>query len=377
VSAKPTIKIIYSINEIGQTQWRPIEDPTSPFADFEYLSSLEESKSVGGRSGWAPIYVTHWTQDTLTGAIILFAKTNSYGEYIFDWSWANAAIRAQIPYYPKLLSAIPFTPVSCKKFLTHPEFNEAEISTSLLQTSIDLRASNNLASLNFLFTSSKENALLEKNNFLIRESFQYHWKNQGFENFEHFLKSFKTKKAKQVRKERAPMQALEITQLTGDQIKEQDGINFYQYYLSTIEDKGSMAYLTEDFFRLIFTRMRDRILLIKAGDYAQALFFFKGDKLFGRYWGATKQVEFLHFELCYYQGIDFAIKNKLKVFEAGAQGEHKIARGFIPTRTYSAHDFDHPGLKDAVAHFIKEEQASIQATFAYFDDHLPYASVPE
>lgn len=374
--ANPTIKIIYSINEIGRTNWRPLEDPHSPFADFEYLSSLEDSKSVGGRSGWSPIYVTQWTEDVLVGAVVLYAKTNSYGEYIFDWSWANAAIRAQIPYYPKLLSAIPFTPVSCRKFLTHPDFKAEEISASLLKTCVDLRITNQLASLNFLFTSPEENVLLGSKDFLIRESFQYHWKNQNFESFEDFLKLFKTKKAKQVRKERSPMQALAITQSTGDELTEEDGIRFYQFYLSTIEDKGSMAYLTEDFFRLIFSRMRDRILLIKAGDYAQALFFYKGNKLFGRYWGATKQVEFLHFELCYYQGIEFAIKKRLNIFEAGAQGEHKIARGFIPTRTYSAHDFDNPGLKDAVERFIQEERANIDETFVYFADHLPYASTP-
>ena len=373
--------LVRSISDVRKGDWSPLEDPQSPFADWEFLRSLEDGGCVGGATGWTPLYLTLWDGDALVGATFLYEKTNSYGEYIFDWSWAEAALRAGIRYYPKLASAIPFTPASCRKFLIHQDRREEEeaIVAALLSRLRDLQG--HFSSTHYYFTSAQENRYLREEAFLIRHSFQYHWENRGYARFKDFLHAFKSRKAKQVRKERGWVANLRISTSTGDELSAQAGADFFPFYLSTIEAKGAIPYLTREFFSLIFERLRHRILLIKAFDgealVAQALYFYKGEKLFGRYWGSTREVEFLHFELCYYQGIEFAIKHGLSVFEAGAQGEHKIARGFLPTLTFSAHDFTSPGLKSAVAQFVEREKASIAETFKYLEEYSPFKSPTE
>ncbi|HXH29970.1 MAG TPA: GNAT family N-acetyltransferase [Bacteriovoracaceae bacterium] len=383
MSHRYSLIIHHSITEVSESDWSALEDPQSPFCDWQFLRGLEASKSVGEATGWIPIYLTCWEEKILTGALFLYLKTNSYGEYIFDWSWADAARRAGIPYYPKLVSAVPFTPASCKKLLvsrdvTNPE-KSREVKDLLVSTVRSLSKKLNAHSSHFLFISGEENALLEENGYLLRQSFQYHWKNKGYKNFEDFLGDLKSRKAKQIRKEREKIKAVEIESLTGSTLSAIHAAEFYQFYLSTIDGKNAIPYLSQDFFMRIFQTMNENILLLRAhkdGEcIAAALYFFKGSHLYGRYWGSKNGMEFLHFEMCYYQGIDFAIKNNFQVFEAGAQGEHKIARGFLPTLTYSAHELEHPGLRAAIKEFVKQEQASIEETFKALEESNPYKSL--
>lgn len=368
-----------TLSEIDPLKWKQIEDPHSPFADWDFLYALEEAQCVGPGTGWTPLYLTLWKGDVLRAASFLYVKENSYGEYIFDWSWADASMKAGIPYYPKLTSAIPFTPASCHKFLLDPNCTESEkqiLRTLLLKEATHIQERFSLSSQHYLFIAEEEKITFSNEGFLIRESFQYHWKNHDYQKFEDFLNDLKSRKTKQIKKERAAVSHLETKIITGSELSAALAFEFYEYYLTTIEDKKAIPYLTLGFFQLIFGRMKDRIILVTATlenkCRAQALFFSKGDNLYGRYWGANTEIPNLHFELCYYQGIDLAISLKKKVFEAGAQGEHKIARGFSPTLTFSAHNFAHSGLKSAVKRFIEEEKGSIKETFQYLNEFLPF-----
>jgi uncharacterized protein len=375
VKVSMKVKEYRSISEISQEDWSRVEDAQSPFSDWDFLKSLEDSQSIGGHSGWRPAYLTAWLDGQLIGAVVVYEKNHSYGEYIFDWSWADASIRAGIPYYPKLLCAVPFTPASCKKFLL-ADGQQEDLKDLLYHSVRDFRLRQKLHSIQFLFTTERENAFLEKKGFAIRESFQYRWKNEGYRDFDSFLGKLKSRKAKQIRKERRELNDIKVDVVSGKSLTASAGAEFYEYYLSTVEDKDSHAYLTKDFFVLIFERMADRIVLMKAFDngdcIAQALFFKKGSRLFGRYWGTSSRREFLHFELCYYRGIDLAIREGLEIFESGAQGEHKIPRGFRPTITYSAHDFADQELKEAIRKFISREKAMVERQIEHLNGFLPF-----
>jgi predicted N-acyltransferase len=395
----------HSFSEIAATKWRKLEDPQSPFADWEFLLSLEEAHCVGAGTGWNPIYLTLWSGvDQLVAAVVCYVKEHSYGEYIFDWEWAKAAQRASIPYYPKLLVAVPFTPSSCNKLLIDCDIEDEEerdfLRTTLIAECQKLQKDLQLSSCHFLFTTESEQVRLNNQHFLLRTSFQYHWFNnldhrthlspstsstspspspsppQLYENFDHFLSSLKSRKAKQMRKERKMAEGIVVEQLIDEQVTPELGKTFYDYYLLTIDSKQAIPYLNQKFFELIFARMSDRILVVKASEekrcLALSLFFYKGSKLYGRYWGSREYRDNLHFELCYYQGIEFAIANKMAIFEAGAQGEHKIARGFIPTLNYSAHDFQHAGLKQAIGPYLENETKAITDTIQQLNLSLPF-----
>lgn len=373
-------KIYHALSELQASQWRELEDENSPFNDYEFLSALEKSGCWGEKRGQRPFILTLQNESSqIVAALITYLKGHSYGEYIFDWSWAQACEQANLPYYPKLISYTPFTPASSAKFLLAKSLSAAdrrECVKELLKQVRELSSQLGASSEHFLFTNLNENQELERAGYEIRHSFQYHWHNQCFDQFDDFLKSLKPRKAKQIRKERRGVANLNIRHRSARELSSSDAQVFYQLYLNTVGDKGAIAYLNLEFFELIFTTMLDRVFIIEALDgpevVAQSLFFTKGDSLFGRYWGPKREVAFLHFELCYYQGIEFAIANKLKRFEAGAQGEHKIPRGFIPTLTYSAHNIHHPGLRMAVGKFIEEEKGAIAQTIQQLQSLSPY-----
>lgn len=355
-----------SIYEIPVEEWRKLEDPQSPFQDYEFHSSLEDSGVIGGRSGWKPIYLTIRTTEVVAAAVV-YVKYHSYGEYIFDWSWAEAAEQAGLNYYPKLLMAIPFTPASARKLL----YLEEKWRTVLVDELMKLWRAMGVSSFHSLFLSQVEVKAFQ-GDLLERHSFQYHFLNLGYHDFADFLAKLKTKKAKTLKKERAALSDMKIEQLTGNSLSGKDGADFYPLYCNTIEDKNSIGYLNADFFKLVIERMSDRVLLVRT-QIAEALFFYKGEMLYGRYWGCREEREFLHFELCYYQGIDFTLKNKLKIFEAGAQGEHKIARGFQPTVILSAHGITHTGLHQAVGKFLIQEKQMVARTCEVLSGSLPFA----
>lgn len=360
-----SLKILNHISDIGQDLFKGTENP---FVSYEFFSALEKGQSVGADTGCEPIYFADQENFLYT-----FKKNHSYGEYIFDWEWANAYHRYQIPYYPKLTSMIPFTSVTVPHTLG--------ASDKLLDEYEKYYEKEAVSSSHFLFLKPEEIPLFEKRNYLIRESFQYHFINEDYDDFDNFLLAVKSRKAKQIRKERKIDEKVVIKQYTGDELTLEHAYQMYLFYLSTIKFKGAIPYLNQDVFSSLFLNMKKNILYVQAEITSQpvagALFFYDKKRLYGRYWGCQYEIPNLHFELCYYQGIDFCLKNQLEVFEAGAQGEHKIPRGFTPRLTYSAHKFKHPEFHQAIEDFIQEEKKQIKETVDYLRQRLPFKQKDE
>ena len=353
---------------ISEDHWNTLRPKTNPFLDFNFLNSLIKSGSLSPKTGWLPQVI-----ENSGGVLITFVKSHSYGEYIFDWAWAQGYERNQIPYYPKLTSMVPFTPVTTNHFLM-PTFNDAAAHRLLVDHDNYFRE-NIFSSAHFLFLSPEEMSVFSQNDYLIRESVQYHFFNQNYLDFDSFLISLKNKKSKNIQHERRHP-SLTIKRYTKEAIKPEHAKRMYQFYISTIENKNSFDYLNEAFFDLIFSSMKDNTLYVEAEKdgtpVAGSLFFYDEEKIYGRYWGSTQYIENLHFELCYYQGIEFCIEKNLKVFEAGAQGEHKIPRGFRPVRTFSAHKLKHPGFQRAISEFITQEKTQIQVAIEKLSALLPF-----
>jgi len=361
-----------TISSIGEKTWNSLAS-TPVFLDYRFFNGLEQSDSLATKSGWGPLYFVLEDSDKLA-ILYSFAKKHSYGEYIFDWSWADAYHHHGLDYYPKLTSMIPFTPATTNHFLMQ-HFDES-LAHRLLDSYEAYYAEHNYSTNHFLFLCEKEIPIFSSREYLIRESLQYHFLNPGYKDFSDFLSTVKNKKAKQIRKERLFSHEITIAEYSGDQIRPLHAQELWHFYLATIAQKGAIPYLNKIFFSNVFHNMKEHILYINAtrGDkvIAGALFFFDQERLYGRYWGAHENHPNLHFELCYYRGIDFCIKNKLSVFEAGAQGEHKIGRGFTPSRTYSAHQIKNPLFKKAIENFIHEEKKSLQLTIESLQKRLPF-----
>ena len=357
------LDVLTSILQISAECWNKLTPKNFPFASYEFLRALEESQSIGQRTGWFPRYITAMENDEIIGAMILFLKTNSYGEYIFDWAWADAWQKSGAAYYPKLTSAIPFTPATGPKILVAKSADYSQVTNALLEHTLLLQKQEKCSSSHVLFSTPNENEIAEKANFTLRKTFQFHWQNANYEDFDHYLSYLKQKKRQKVRRERKEISRashIQIKEICGNEVQEHAAA-FYELYMSTIDKKYSYDYLTEDFFRLIFEKMPGNILLYLAYRNDQLLAgtlnFIGGDKIYGRYWGAFDEVRHLHFELCYYRPIEYAIKHKFKIFEAGAQGEHKIQRGLIPCPTYSLHHFPETQLAGLIKqHILRENQ---------------------
>jgi predicted N-acyltransferase len=359
------ISVIAGLDEVSEEHWNLLAGDHDPFLEYGFLRSLEVSGSVGEGTGWIPCYVIARKEDRLVGAVPLYLKDNSYGEYIFDWSWADASYRSGIPYYPKLVSAIPFTPVGGERIL----MAKGEASPVLFQELLDgvrgVAEKVDAHSIHFLFATSDQRAdLVEKGGYLSRLTYQYHWENQGYSDFDSFLNGMRSGPRKEIRKERkrAAASGLQIRMVEGTDLEERAWEALYRFYRDTTDRKGAMPYLTPLFFQEIRNRLPHRVLLglAEQGEdvVAVALFFQKGNRLLGRYWGCEEFVRDLHFELCYYQPIAYCIEKGIAHFEAGAQGDHKIKRGLLPRPTYSAHWIQHPGLREAVAEYLPREAAA-------------------
>lgn len=377
-NASTQIKSFSSIDQVDSSIWEGLGAANFPFTDHAYLRALESSGSVSQERGWIPSYLIASKGTQIEGASFVYAKEHSYGEYIFDWSWAQAYERHGIEYYPKLSSAIPFTPATGPKILVRPGADREQVAKALIRSARELMDRSGSSSLHYLFIPPEEIPYFEAEGFLIRHSFQYHWKNRGYASFDDFLAALKPRKRQQILRERSQLQAegLRLRILTGDDLQAEHAAVFYQFYASTIQKMRAIPYLTPEFFAQVFTTMKDRIVLMLAEDgdeaIAGALYFTKGDSLFGRYWGATRDVRNLHFELCYYQPIAWAIDHRLRLFEAGAQGEHKIARGLLPELTYSAHWIAHPGFRAAITRHVEDEKTRIAELFAELASKDPY-----
>lgn len=326
---------------------------------------LEDSGSINESRGMRKIEFK-----TSNASLITFSKSHSYGEYIFDWGWADAYARHGIAYYPKLTSMVPFTPA------TAPHFHgDSSQWSNLLEQHDDYLKTH--SSSHFLFTTPDEQDFFKGKNYLLRDSFQYHFFNDSYQGFDDFLGRLKSKKAKHIRTERLHP-SLVIERLTGDLLQEEHAREMYQFYLMTLEEKKAIPYLTEDFFKLLFKNLPHNTLYVRAKSndelLAGSLFYYDEKRIYGRYWGAKTFIPNLHFELCYYQGIEFCIERKLEVFEAGAQGEHKIARGFRPVLTTSAHKINNQAFSLAIGNFIQAEKNQVAETMSELAKLLPFKS---
>lgn len=340
----------------------------NPFISHEFLSSLEESASVGDRTGWQPRHLlAEDVTGSLVGAVPSYVKTHSRGEYVFDHGWAEAFERAGGDYYPKLQIAVPFTPVTGPRLLAAPGPIADAVRGALGDALIEITSASEISSAHVTFLTEPEWRTLGKRGFLQRTDQQFHWVNADYANFDDFLNHLASRKRKTIRRERkeALRAGIEVCWLTGADLTEAVWDAFFAFYMETGSRKWGRPYLTRDFFSIVGQKMRDRILLVmarRAGRWiAGAINFIGDDTLYGRNWGATEHHPFLHFELCYYQAIDYAITHGLKRVEAGAQGEHKLARGYLPHTTYSAHFIADPALRRAVADFLSRERVYVQA----------------
>jgi predicted N-acyltransferase len=371
------------IGYVEAETWRGLEPSGFPFFDFEFLRALERSGSIGRRSGWSPAYLVCEERGRVLGALCLYLKRDSYGEYIFDWEWARAYQQYGLSYYPKLVAAVPFTPATGPKLLVRPDVDDAaraRVRGALLDAAQDLGDEHGVSSSHALFLPGGEIGEFAGRGFMVRHSLQFHWHNAGYDRFADYLGALTGKRRRQILRERRQLggEGLEIEHLTGEDLLPEHAALMHRFYLATLDGKWGVPYLNRAFFEEVFRTMRDRILLALARDgaggppVAGALFFFKDRSLFGRYWGTLQERRNLHFELCYYQGIEFAIERRLELFEAGAQGEHKLARGFLPTLTYSAHEIRHPGFRRAIERYIAEERDYIAGAVAAYERHDPY-----
>ena len=375
------VERLSGIEQVDTAAWRALELPDFPFFDFEFLRALERSGSIGGASGWSPVYLVCEGRGRLLGALPLYLKMDSYGEYIFDWGWAQAYRQHGLSYYPKLVAAVPFTPATGSKLLVRPDVEDhAAVTRALLDEVRRLGDERDVSSSHALFLPEEELDEFTQRGFAVRHSLQFHWRNRGYDVFSDYLDALVSKRRRQISRERRQLEGegLEIERLTGEDLSSEQATLMYRFYLATYDRKWGNPYLTRAFFEEVFRTMKDRILLVLARDQrtdrpvAGALNFFKGRNLYGRYWGTVEGRRNLHFELCYYQAIEFAIERGLKLFEAGAQGEHKLARGFLPSLTYSAHEIRHPGFRRAIERYIADEREMLAEDMAAYLHHDPY-----
>jgi predicted N-acyltransferase len=356
--------------DIGIAAWNRCANPSGrpdphPFTRYEFFAALEESKSAVPRTGWRPLHLVIERDGRIDGLMPLYVKRHSQGEYVFDHAWADALERAGGRYYPKLQASVPFTPVTGRRMLIADGADEASTRNALLGAGAAAVEHLDCSSLHITFATADECRAAEAMGYLLRTDRQFHWENRGYDSFDTFLADLSSSKRKNLRKERAAIQAegIAFDWLTGSDITEAHWDAFFEFYMDTGGRKWGHPYLTREFFSRIGQDMADQILLILArrGEkyIAGALNLFGDGVLYGRNWGCTEYVPFLHFEACYYQAIDFAIAKGLTKVEAGAQGEHKLLRGYNPVPTYSAHFIAHPGLRAAVANYLKAEREAI------------------
>ncbi len=361
-----TATVAGSVSEIDAAIWNGLvaaTDPhANPFLDHAFFVALETSGSATPRTGWTPRHLVLRDGENVVGILPMYEKTHSQGEYVFDHGWASAFDQAGGRYYPKLQCSVPFTPVTAPKLLT--SIDEPALKQALLTAAATYAAERRISSVHATFVPEQEAALAADADWLLRTDTQYHWHNAGFTSFEDYLGTMSSRHRKVTRRERRDALAgLTVRWLTGPDITEAAWDAFFAFYMDTGSRKWGRPYLNRRFFSMLGESMADRVVLMFAYDgsrpIAGTLNLLGKDTLYGRYWGATENVPFLHFELCYYQAIDFAIAHKLATVEAGAQGEHKLARGYAPATTRSIHWIGHKGLRDAIERFLRQERAAV------------------
>ena len=382
------VEFINDINLIEKKQWDLCACPEAfkgekiidPFTTYNFISALENSGSVGKGTGWHSCHLVVKIEKEIIAVMPLYLKGHSQGEYIFDHNWAQAYNNFGGNYYPKIQSAVPFTPATGRRFLTKKGF-EKQGRDALERGIINLALNNKLSSAHITFCTSFEAKKVSDNNFLRRKTLQYHWENKGFSNFEDFLNSLSSRKRKTIKKERKIATSLfkdndGIFSFTGSQLRDKHWDSFWKFYQDTGNRKWGIPYLTRNFFQIINECMPENILLFLAIEnntpIAGALNFIGADTLYGRYWGCSKYHSCLHYELCYYQAIDYALKNRIKKVEAGAQGEHKISRGYLPSFVYSLHWFSNKSFASAISEYLDKEEKIINQEYDVLMKTSPY-----
>jgi uncharacterized protein len=388
------LRVADAIGEIDRQAWDACANPSAcdppgasgptpessynPFICHDFLSALELSGSVRNRTGWQPLHLVAETDGTVVGVAPCYAKSHSQGEYVFDHGWADAYERAGGRYYPKLQVSVPFTPATGRRLLARPGPHADRVRSALADGLAEVCRRSHASSVHVTFATEPEWKMLGERGYLMRTHRQFHWENAGYDSFEAFLGALASRKRKTLRRERTDALAdgISVHWLTGADITESVWDAFFEFYMETGSRKWGRPYLTRSFYSIVGEKMRERILLVMAkrsGRWiAGAINFIGSDTLFGRHWGAIEHHPFLHFEVCYYQAIQYAIEHKLARVEAGAQGQHKIARGYLPTTTYSAHYIVDPGLRRAVADFLTHERAHVAEEIEEFAQAAPF-----
>ena len=378
-----TVSILGTINDIASTEWDRCANPSAttaaldPFTTHRFLKAIEDSGSVGPRTGWQPRHVVAEHLGKVIGVMPMYAKGHSQGEYIFDHNWAQAYENAGGSYYPKLQSAVPFTPATGRRFLTHPDHN-TDAMNALIQGALQLAKQNDVSSFHVTFCTEDEADKGADLGLMKRVGQQFHWYNNDYNSFDDFLAELSSRKRKNIRKERRTAQAFggTIHQYTGDEITPEMWDDFWVFYQDTGARKWGTPYLSREFFDIVQETMRDEVLLVLCeinGEHvAGALNFIGQDALFGRYWGCTQDYPCLHFEVCYYQAIDFAISKGLARVEAGAQGQHKLARGYLPTPIYSLHWINDPGFRRAISEYLEAEKTAVDEEIEILTSYGPF-----
>ena len=368
-----SVQIITSINDIVATDWDALTDGT-PLISHAFLSALENSASVGQGTGWMPHPLIVTQNNQLVGAMPLYLKSHSYGEYVFDWAWADAYQRSGMDYYPKLLSAIPFSPITSSRLLSH----QPAVQLLMIKALENMLRQNQLSSAHVLFPDENNAAQFEAAGWLKRTGVQFRWQNKNYQHFEEFLATLSHDKRKKIHQERKKIAQAGVVcrQIKGTEAAADDWDFFYQCYSNTYREHHSTPYLTRQFFELIGDNMPQNILLIVAEiagkPVACTLNIYNQHTLYGRYWGAVQFVSGLHFELCYYQAQQFCIAENITYFEGGAQGEHKLARGFEPRPTCSYHKIAHPDFEVAIQQFLDREGEGVAAYTTELEERAPF-----
>lgn len=361
------IEFIESIKNISEREWNSLIKSDYPFLQHSFLLTLEKCKCVGENTGWYPFHLLVREQEKIIGLMPMYIKTDSHGEFIFDWSWADAFYRNGVDYYPKLVSAIPFTPVTGPRLCLKNETKRKEISALIKESIKKISKELGLSSAHILFPDLLELNPYITSGFSLRTSYSFHWFNNNYKSFDNFLLDLTSRQRKNLKKERSKIahQKILLERLSGEEINEETWSNFYQFYQLTYLKRGMQAYLNLDFFLEIASLMPQSLLLVIAKDIsnnnlvAGALNFLDSKNLYGRYWGCIEEFDSLHFETCYYQGIEFCIEKEMQKFDPGVQGEHKIKRGFLPVETYSAHWIGDLRFKSAIDDFLLREREHI------------------
>jgi predicted N-acyltransferase len=369
---------IASLTEVGPAAWNALT-ANQPLLSHEFLLAMESSGSVGPGTHWQPCHLLlRDSAGELAGALPLYLKTDSRGEFVFDWSWADAYERAGLAYYPKLVSAVPFTPANGTRLLVRDPGDRTLVADTLIAAALELARDTDASSWHVLFPDASERDSFAAAGLLERKGCQFHWRNDGYADFDDFLSRFSSAKRKKAKRERRRIAeaGIRFEHLRGDAVRADDWDAIHAFYAQTFLRRGHAPYLNREFFDRIVATMPANLLVILArlGDepIAAAICFRSSDTLYGRYWGSKADFHSLHFETCYYQGIEYCIREGLRLFEPGTQGEHKISRGFSPTPTWSFHWLREPGFHRAVQHYLERETAHVDSYMEHWDEHLPY-----